>query len=78
MKLEYDDITIEQWELFRAIERACFKEDLKMVLEEDYNKNINEFSDEQIELVFERYEDYRNDGEWREDMHFAINRELDI
>ena len=78
MELEYDDITLEQWDLFRAIERACFKEDLKMVLEEDYEINIDSFSDGQIDRVFDKYEDYRNDGSWREDMHCAINRILDV
>lgn len=78
MKLEYDDITVEQWELYRAIERASFKEDLKMVLEEDYKIDINSFSDAQIDRVFDKYEDYRDDGSWREDMHFAINRVLDV
>ena len=78
MELEYDDITNEQWDLFRAVEKACFKEDLKMVLEEDYEINIDSFSDGQIDRVFDKYEDYRNDGSWREDMHCAINRILDV
>ena len=78
MEIEYDDITVEQWELYRAIEKACFKEDLKMVLQDDYELDIDKFSDAQIDRVFDKYEDYRDDGSWREDIHLAINRVLDV
>lgn len=79
MKLEYNDITKEQWEIYRAVEKACWKEDLKYILLEDYWKDINDFTDEEINAVLEIYDDYHSDSrEWCEDMHFAINRILNI
>lgn len=77
--MKYDDITKEEWEIYRAVEKACLKEDLKCVLEDDYERTIDEFDDEDINAVLEQYDDYRsNSGEWREDMHFAINKWLDL
>ena len=78
MKIKYEDITKEQFDIYYAVKKACFLEDLKMVLEEDYEIDINSFSDAQIDRVFDKYEDYRDDGSWREDMHIAINRILDV
>lgn len=77
MELKYNDITKEQWEIYNAVEKACFIEDLTTVLEENFGKNIDELSDTEIDFIYDKYQDYRSDGSWREDMIFAINRTLE-
>ena len=77
MELRYEDLTQEQIEIYNAVKRAYEIEDLKCVLEDDYERNISEFSEHDIDLILDKYKDYREDsGAWREDMHFAINRIL--
>lgn len=77
--MEYNEITNEQWEIYRAVDRACLKEDLKFVLQNDYERDITEFSDKDIEYTLDRFNDYISDSEeWRQYMHFAIEKELDL
>lgn len=57
VKLEYDKITNEQWEIYRAVERACWIEDLKITLQDDFDRDISELDDKTINYILEDFDD---------------------
>jgi hypothetical protein len=55
--IKYENITEEQWKLYREIERACWLEDLRLVLEDDFDMDISELDDKTIDYILEDFDD---------------------
>lgn len=55
--IKYENITEEQWKLYREIERACWLEDLRLVLEDDFDIDISELDDKTINYILEDFDD---------------------
>lgn len=75
--MKYNEITKEQWEIYRAVDRACKEEDLDYILTNDYDLNIDELTEKQINdmLCYYYYYDEEN-NEWEHNMKTAIERVL--
>ena len=77
MYYKYEQIPKEHWEIYNAVEKACAEEDLKDMLQNDFNININHLKQKTRREIIDRYLEIKADsGDWRTYLTLAIKEAL--
>lgn len=64
--------TNEEYELHRLVARKFILEDLKDLLETEFNKNIADLDEETINDIVERYQEYDENEDWYYNLRNAV------